>query len=157
MEAADGVADGGGVGVCFTSGATVLDVAPAEGAGSAWIEPKDFTSMFCGSDGTFAGEDDSGSGESPMEPKFNGATVCVGVNCLGMVTLSLLGALGPRVLGLREWKEVRDPGAPLIPEGCGRSVGVLEPLPTGLLGALAAAAGNTGGPFDHDETRDWDD
>lgn len=67
------VPDGGGVGVCVVSlddcfvGA---DAAPGGGAGSARIEPNDFTSTPCAMRGVFDGEEDSCAFASPIDPKL---------------------------------------------------------------------------------------
>lgn len=68
--------EGGGVGVCFASGAGVAfgtTLPLGVGAGSAWMEPKDFTSMFCERVGTLAGEEDKVAFESLIDPKLSGA------------------------------------------------------------------------------------
>ena len=112
------VPEGGGVGVCLVSFDDCFEGAlPRDGAGSARIEPNDFTSTLCAIGVTFDGEEDSCAFVSPIDPKLSGVLAIpkvtrgdlVSAQCmlqssdlqglagmfLGMVTLSLLGGSAP--------------------------------------------------------------
>jgi hypothetical protein len=90
------VPEGGGVGVCFVSFDDCFEGAlPRDGAGSARIEPNDFTSTLCAIGVTFDGEEDSCAFASPIDPKLSGVLEELAGMFLGMVTLSLLGGPAP--------------------------------------------------------------
>jgi len=97
------VPEGGGVGVCLVSFDDCFEGAlPRDGAGSARIEPNDFTSTLCAIGVTFDEEEGSCAFASPIDPKLSGVLAIPKVTRRDLV--SAHACLQPSDVTYKSWQ-----------------------------------------------------